>query len=169
MADTTNFGWTKPTVGGDTGAWGGILNTLFDDVDIDVDAIKTTADAALPKAGGVLTGQVENKTDRYVTIDKGTMTGAVTLDYNDANYFFGVKIGAVTLTFDNPPASGKWAAFFLEITNGGNTGTLTYPASVDWPGGSAPVLQVTGLDILMFTTRDGGTIWHGSLTNADSQ
>lgn len=33
MPTTTNFGWTTPTPGGDTGAWGAILNALFDDMD----------------------------------------------------------------------------------------------------------------------------------------
>lgn len=37
MATTTHFGWTKPTVGGDNGAWGGILNTVLDDIDADLD------------------------------------------------------------------------------------------------------------------------------------
>jgi hypothetical protein len=42
MADTTNFGWTKPTVAGDNGAWGAKANTLFDDIDTD---LKTVSDA----------------------------------------------------------------------------------------------------------------------------
>lgn len=41
MADTTNFGWTKPTVSGSSGAWGTILNTLFDDIDTDLQKVFT--------------------------------------------------------------------------------------------------------------------------------
>ena len=33
MADTTNLGITKPTVGADTDTWGGIVNTGLDDID----------------------------------------------------------------------------------------------------------------------------------------
>ena len=172
---TTNFGWNLPTDQGDSGVWGTLLNSIFGEdaggspgIDKVVNDIKTTADAALPKAGGVLTGQVENKTDRYVTVDKGSISGAQSLDYGAANYFFATVTGAVTWTFSNPPASGKWGAMFLELTNGG-AGAQTWPASVDWPGGSAPTLVISGVDLLMFTTRDGGTIWHGSLTNADSK
>lgn len=33
---TTYFAWDKPVVGGDTGAWGTILNTLHDAVDADM-------------------------------------------------------------------------------------------------------------------------------------
>lgn len=42
MADTENFTWTKPTVGGDNNAWGEKLNILFDDIDED---LQTLADA----------------------------------------------------------------------------------------------------------------------------
>lgn len=42
MATTTNYGWTKPTVGGDNGTWGTIANALFDAVDA---ALKVVADA----------------------------------------------------------------------------------------------------------------------------
>lgn len=47
MADTANYSWTKPTVGGDTDTWGTILNTLIDDVDT---SLKTVEDAAPKKA-----------------------------------------------------------------------------------------------------------------------
>jgi hypothetical protein len=170
MADTTNFGWTKPTVGGDPGAWGSILNTLFDDQDTDVQAIKVTADAALSRAGGTMTGPIVNKEDDYVTVDKGSMSGATDLDFAAANYFYGsMTASAVTFTFSNPPASGQAGFFFLEITNGGAASSITWPGSVDWPGGTVPTLQSSGVDVLMFFTRDAGTTWHGSLTNADSQ
>lgn len=43
MATTTNYGWTKPTVGGDNGTWGTIANALYDAVDA---ALKVVADAA---------------------------------------------------------------------------------------------------------------------------
>ena len=33
MADTTNLGITKPTVGADTDTWGGIINTGLDEID----------------------------------------------------------------------------------------------------------------------------------------
>ena len=32
---TTNYGWIKPTVGGDDDAWGGLLNTDADGIDSD--------------------------------------------------------------------------------------------------------------------------------------
>lgn len=46
MADTTNYGWTKPTVSGSSGAWGTLLNTMADDIDTDLKAVSDAADAA---------------------------------------------------------------------------------------------------------------------------
>jgi hypothetical protein len=43
MADTTNYGWTKPTEGGSTGVWDTILNEALDDIDAQM---KIVADAA---------------------------------------------------------------------------------------------------------------------------
>jgi hypothetical protein len=45
MPDTTNFGWTMPTPGGDTGIWDTILNTMFQDIDDDVAALQARSDA----------------------------------------------------------------------------------------------------------------------------
>ncbi len=74
--------------------------------------------------------------------------------------------GNQTLTFPNPPASGTAGSFTLIVTNGASA-TLTWPGSVDWAGGTAPTLTASGIDILTFTTIDGGTIWYGFLAGAD--
>ena len=40
--------------------------------------------------------------------------------------------------------------------------TFTYPASVDWPSGTAPDAPSDGeTDVLSFYTADGGTTWYG--------
>jgi len=68
--------------------------------------------------------------------------------------------GGQTLTFSNPPASGTAGSFTLILTNGGSA-TVTWPTSVDWPAATAPTLTASGVDLLVFTTIDGGTIWYG--------
>lgn len=55
---TTNYGWTKPTVGADTNTWGGLLNADLDGIDSTVFAVSGVANAALPKAGGTMTGAI---------------------------------------------------------------------------------------------------------------
>jgi len=69
--------------------------------------------------------------------------------------------GAQTLTFTNPPASGSAGSFTMIVTNGGSA-TVTWPTSVDWPAATAPTLTAAGVDVLFFTTIDGGTIWYGT-------
>ncbi len=71
-----------------------------------------------------------------------------------------VTASANTFTFSNPSASGKSCSFTLILTNGGSQ-TVNWPGSVDWPGGAAPTLTTSGVDVLVFTTVDGGTIWYG--------
>jgi len=86
-------------------------------------------------------------------------TGATrTFDLSVANFFSATLNQACTFTFSNPPASGDFGCFVLELTNGGAF-VITYPASVDFIGGVAPTLTAAGVDQLVFTTRDGGTTY----------
>ena len=71
--------------------------------------------------------------------------------------------GNTTFTFTGVPSSGQVGTFSLIITAGG-THTLTWPASVDWAGGTAPDAPASGeKDIYTFMTVDGGTNWYGFL------
>ena len=79
-----------------------------------------------------------------------------------------VDTSANTFTFSNPTASDELCGFTLFLTNGGSQ-TVNWPAAVDWAGGTAPTLTTSGLDILVFITTDGGTIWHGMVASADSK
>ena len=96
----------------------------------------------------------------------GNTGAAETLDLSVANFFSATQDEACTFTFTNPPASGDFGAFVLELTNGGAF-TVTWPASVDWPGGTAPTLTASGVDQLVFTTRDGGTTYFGFVAGLD--
>jgi hypothetical protein len=71
-------------------------------------------------------------------------------------------------TWSNPTATGKCCTFTLILTNGGSQ-TQTWPAGIKWPGGVAPTLTASGIDILVFTTIDAGTTWRGVLAEADSK
>ena len=71
--------------------------------------------------------------------------------------------GNTTFTFTGVPSSGQVGTFSLIITAGG-THTLTWPASVDWAGGTAPDAPASGeTDVYTFMTVDGGTTWYGFL------
>ena len=76
-----------------------------------------------------------------------------------------LSVATTTFTFSNPIASDDSTSFTLILTQDG-TGSraVTWPASVDWAGGTAPTLTTTattGVDILTFMTVNAGTTWYG--------
>ena len=126
----------------------------------------TLAAAALAKAGGTVTGLI-NMSDqilqRTVLKDYGETKVAMSahaVDLELGNVFTYTLSGGQTVTFTNPPASGTAGSFTMIVTNGGSA-TLTWPTSVDWAAATAPTLTASGVDVLTFTTCDGGTIWYG--------
>ena len=161
---TTTAGAALPKAGGAlTGAV--TTNSTFDGRDVAADGV--TADAALPKTGGTMSGLV-NMADqilqRPVLKDYGETKVAMAahaVDLALGNVFTYTLSGGQTMTFTNPPASGTAGSFTLILTNGGSA-TLTWPTSIDWPAATAPTLTSSGVDILFFTTCDGGTIWYGT-------
>lgn len=161
MADTANFGWTKPTVGGSAGTWGTELNTLFDDADSDLNTVKTTADAAMPKAGGIFTGEIEIASERYALTALGNISGSVTVNLDNGDFQHGTVTGDITsFAISNWPASGKVEWLTLELTDGG-AHTITWPAAIKWDGSVDPTLQASGVDVLVFYSRDNGTTIRG--------
>ena len=140
-------------------------NSTIDGRDVAADG--ATADAALPKAGGTMSGLV-NMADqilqRTVLKDYGETKVAMSahaVDLELGNVFTYTLSGSQTVTFTNPPASGTAGSFTMIVTNGGSA-TLTWPTSVDFPAATAPTLTASGVDILFFTTCDGGTTWYGT-------
>lgn len=139
-------------------------NSTFDGRDVAADGVLATN--ALPKAGGTMSGLVnmaDQIVQRPVLKDYGETKVAMSanaVDLELGNVFTYTLSGGQTLTFTNPAASGTACSFSLIITNGGSA-TLTYPSSVDWAAATAPTLTTSGIDILTFTTIDGGTIWYG--------
>ena len=93
------------------------------------------------------------------------LSGATpTVDCDEANNFTLTTSGNTTFTFDysgvNLTTSDSYA-FTLRVTAGG-THTLTWPAAVDWPGGTTPDAPASGeTDVFVFFTTDGGTTWYG--------
>jgi len=77
-----------------------------------------------------------------------------------------VDTSETTFTFSNPPTTGTAGSFTLILTNGGSQ-TVNWPAAVDWAGSTAPTLTTSGIDVITFTTIDGGTIWYGFAAGLD--
>ena len=98
----------------------------------------------------------------------GSVSTAATIDMTSANFFSATLGGACTFEFTNPCSTGDFGGFVLELTNGGSD-TVNWPASVDFAGGTAPTLTASGVDLLVFVTRDAGTTYHGMVASADSK
>ena len=99
------------------------------------------------------------------------LSGATpTVDCDEGNSFTLTTSGNTTFTFDYSGVSlttNDSYGFTLKVTAGG-THTLTWPASVDWPGGTAPDAPASGeTDVYVFYTNDGGTTWYGFVAGQD--
>lgn len=84
---------------------------------------------------------------------------ALDVDCSAGNYFTKTINGASTFTFSNAPSSRAYS-FTLELTV--TSGAATWPAEVQWPGGTAPTLGTGKTSLLMFVTDDAGTRWRGA-------
>lgn len=140
MSDTTTsvYSLTQPEVGGSSGTWGTKLNADLASID---DLI------ARPR----------------VPFNSPAVGTTTTLDLSVATFFAFTLSGATSIVFANVPSSAFATTVTCRITNGGAF-TLTWPASVVWLG-AAPVLQGSGVDVLLLQTSDGGITWYGAQLN----
>lgn len=123
-------------------------------------------DGALQAAAATLTGRaaVGSLSETRQTVAATTSTtlnlalGMVVTLTQDTNI--------TTLAFSNVPATGAAATVTIKRVKDatGSARTITWPASVKWPGGVAPTLSATSgaIDIITLLTEDGGTTWFGS-------
>jgi hypothetical protein len=130
--------------------------------------LKEDADATISKTG------VAEIRSASIDMNDNVLQGAEIKDYAEtvvamaasdidlsAGNVHTIAISAsVTLTFSNPPVSGKAGAFTLICTMSGAP-VITWPASVAWPAATAPTLSTSGKDIFSFLTTDGGSTWYG--------
>lgn len=104
------------------------------------------------------------ETKKAPTISSGTLT----LDCeNGKTQTFDVSLNAniTTLTISNPLPSGNPSSFELWFTADGTARTVTWGASVKWPGANAPTPTSTNgkVDRFLFETKDGGTNWYPTI------
>lgn len=80
------------------------------------------------------------------------------IDVSTGDIFTKTISGTTTFTVTNVPAAGTVALLALELTNGGSA-TVNLWSGVTYAGGTPPTLTVSGRDVLVFYTHDGGTTW----------
>lgn len=77
--------------------------------------------------------------------------------------------GNTTFTFSSPPPSGQAANVTVIVTQSASTGyTVTWPATVNWHQGVPHGMSTTlsAIDIVSFTTTDGGSSYYGFVSGS---
>jgi hypothetical protein len=91
--------------------------------------------------------------------------GVLNLDLDTGSVFEVLLTANVTsLTLANPPATGRAGSATLILKQDSTGGrTLTWPSSVRWAGGTAPVITpaANAVDVYAFVTRNAGVTWFG--------
>jgi len=90
-------------------------------------------------------------------------SGTLTLNLENGNVFrVSRNANITTLTISNPPSSGNAGSFTLIFDANGTSYTITWPAAVKWPGGTAPTITTTNSrsDMFVFYTNNAGTTWY---------
>ena len=92
--------------------------------------------------------------------DASDLSSGTDLDLSSKNFFHRQVSGNVTYTFSNPPASGTVVGFTLEVDY--ESGTITWPASVEWAADTPPALTAAHTSVFVFYTRDNGSTYRGA-------
>lgn len=119
-----------------------------------------TLTGVAPLASPTFTGTATFATTDALGPVRGNITAvaALDIDCSAGNYFTKTIAANSTFTFSNAPSTRAFA-FTLELTH--TSGTVAWPASVTWPGDTAPTLTTGKTHLLTFVTDDGGTRWRG--------
>tara|TARA_Y100001938_G_C8095348_1_gene437750 strand:+ start:2492 stop:3418 length:927 start_codon:yes stop_codon:yes gene_type:complete len=108
------------------------------------------------------------------SVTLGEVGTTATINLAQGTYFSANQTDNCTWSFTRAPSTDKATGFILELTSGGgNTRdayTTTWPSSVRWSANAAPELTKgeNGVDLLVFTTDDGGTNFRGVFSVANS-
>lgn len=131
-------------------------STVHDDTADAVEALETYATQGLNGGREVVSTVAAAGTTETLNLANGNVFD-ITLDE------------PVTFTFSGS-TSGKACSFTLILRQDATgTNTVTWPASVDWAGGTAPTVTTTGnaVDIYTFLTVNNGTTWYGFQAGKD--
>ena len=96
---------------------------------------------------------------------KASLTGGGTVYcYLDQAAYFTINMtGNTTVSFQNPPPTGKVGSFTVQTIGDGTARTLNWPSSVRWTNNTPPTYTSTNnkTDIFTFTTHNGGSTYYG--------
>ena len=120
----------------------------FDTTDYATAAQGTTANAALPKAGGTMTGTTVLK---GITETQVTKSASFTPAFADGTVYS--CTGTMTITMPTATAGKSFTIVHATATS------ITWAGTIKWNGGSAPTAD-SGIDIYVFMSD--GTNWYAN-------
>lgn len=96
----------------------------------------------------------------YTVSSSGT---SLTVTYATADVWDITLTGACTLTLSGTTSGVPNALTLILRQDGTGSRTVTWPGSVSWLGGRAPILQTiaASVDVVTLFTVNGGTNWYG--------
>ena len=135
--------WTTATV------VEGDANLTWDATTLSVTNVTITNDLNL--SGGVAHG---------IEFDNGLAGAADTIDWNAGNTQRSTLDENTTYTFTDPPGPARLVLRIIQ--DAGGTNTVAWPASVEWEGGSAPVISAGANAVDVVSFYHDGTTYYGS-------
>lgn len=111
---------------------------------------------------------INNRDHAFIRYAETTSTvsissGSLTLNLNNGNIFLvSLNANVTSITISNVNSGDNIAqSFSIVFTADGTQRTVSWPASVKWPGGTGPTLTSTNAkkDVYHFTTVDKGVTW----------
>jgi hypothetical protein len=111
-------------------------------------------------SGGTMVGDISFKTSTFTENDEGVSGTAVTIDWTLGNKSTVELTGDATLTFTAPAGETNLLLRVVHDDPGGHT--ITWPAAVKWPAGSAPTLTTGATKTDIITFYYDGTNYYGA-------
>ena len=106
-------------------------------------------------------GNVQIQGQSWVNLPTtGTTTTGTTINWNDGNVQEKILGANTTFTFVNGNAGGTYILVIKQSSGGGNT--ITWPGTVTWAGGAAPVMTSTANRFDVYTFIFDGNKYFGS-------
>jgi hypothetical protein len=101
-------------------------------------------------------------------VTQSTATPDFDIAGGSANAFTVTLTENATFSLSNPSPTGNLCEIVIKITQGASAYTVAWPASVKWPGGTAPTISVGAgaIDVVTLMTWDAGTTWYGNYSQA---